>query len=69
MTKPVSGFPTRSDTNRAVEQQKMARRLKYQIKEVEGVICLYSETKGADQLRGSTTDLRLCIRRCGKFFS
>ena len=30
------GFPTRSDTNRAVQQQKMARGLKSRIKEVEG---------------------------------
>ena len=26
-----SGFPTRSDTNRAVQQQNMARSLKFQI--------------------------------------
>ena len=27
----LSGFPTRSDTNRAVQQQKMARGLKFRI--------------------------------------
>ena len=32
-----SGFPTRSDTNRAVQPQKMARGLKFRIKEVEDV--------------------------------
>ena len=32
-----SGFPTRSDTNRAVQQQKMARGLKKWIKEVGGL--------------------------------
>ena len=29
--KPVLGFPTMSDTNRAVQPQKMARGLKFQI--------------------------------------
>ena len=32
-----SGFPTRSDTNRAVQSQKMARGVKIGIKEVEGL--------------------------------
>ena len=34
---PSSGFPTKSDTNRAVQQQKMARGLKNWIKEVGGL--------------------------------
>ena len=47
-----SGFPTRSDTNWAVQPQKMARGLKFQIEEVEG---LYSKcSKGADQLHSYT---------------
>ena len=46
------GFPTRSDTNRAVQPQKMARDLKFQIQEVEGLYYLCSENKGAEQLRG-----------------
>ena len=29
--KPVSGFPTRSDTNQAVQPQKMVRVLKFRI--------------------------------------
>ena len=33
--KPVFGFPTRSDTNRAVKSQKMTRSLTFLIKEVE----------------------------------
>ena len=37
--KPVFGFPTRSDTNRAVQLQKMARRLKFRIEEEEGLYC------------------------------
>ena len=43
------GFPTRSDTNRAVQSQKMARGLKFRIKEVEGLCCLRSENEGVDQ--------------------
>ena len=59
-----SGFPTRCDTNRAVQQQKIARGLKFHIYEVEGLYYLCSENKGADQLHGYrlSTDLRLCFR-------
>ena len=35
MRKPVSVFPTRSDVNRAVQPQEMARGLKFRIYEVE----------------------------------
>ena len=35
--KPVFGFPTRSDTNRAVHAQKIARGLKLRTLEVEGL--------------------------------
>ena len=60
-----SGFPTRSYTNRAVQPQKMARGLKFCIKEVEGLYYPCSENKGADQLRGyQEADLRLCFRIC-----
>ena len=61
-----SGFPTRSDTNRAVQPQKMARCLEFWIKVVEGLYYPYSENKGADQLRGHRreADLRLCFRIC-----
>ena len=51
LRKPSSGFPTRSDTNRAVQPQKMARSLKFRIKVVEGLYYPYSENKGANQLR------------------
>ena len=45
-----SGFPTRCDTNRNVQPQKMARGLKILIEEVEGLYYLCSENKGANQL-------------------
>ena len=51
MRKPVFGIPTRSDTNRAVQPQKMDRGLKFWIKVEEGLYYLSSENKGADQLR------------------
>ena len=41
---------TRAGTNQAVHLQKMARGLKFWIKEVEGLYNLRSENKGADQL-------------------
>ena len=45
----------------------MARGLKFGIFEVEGLYYLYSENKGADQLRGyREADLRLCFRICKK---
>ena len=68
MRKPVFGFPTRSDTNRAV--QMIARALKFQIwvvEVVEGLYYLYSENKGADQLCSyCAADLRLCLRMHAK---
>ena len=58
-------FPNRSDTNRAVQSQKMARSLKFQILVEEEVYYPCSENKGADQLRGyREADLRLCFRLC-----
>ena len=60
--KPVFGFPTRSDTNRAVQPQKMARGLKFWIYEEEGLYYLCSKNKGADQLCSyCAADLRLCF--------
>ena len=62
-----SGFPTRSDTNWSVQPQKMAKGLKFRIQEVKGLYYLYSENKGADQLRGyREAGLRLCFRICKK---
>ena len=58
-------FVTWSDTNQAVQLQKMARGLKFWIYNVEGSYYLCSENKGADQLRGyREADLRLCFRIC-----
>ena len=63
MRKQTFWVPTRSDTNQAVQLQKMARGLKFRIKKVEGLYYLCSENKGADQLRGyRKSDLRLCFR-------
>ena len=62
MRKPRFWFPTGSDTNQALQLQKMARGLKLRIYKVEGLYYLCSENKGADQLREA--DLRLCFRIC-----
>ena len=51
MRKPTFWFSTWSDTNQAVQLQKMARGLKFRIKKVEILHYLCSENKGADQLR------------------
>ena len=51
MGKPTIWFPNRSDTNRAVQAQKMARGWKFRIEEVEELYYPCSENKGADQLR------------------
>ena len=49
--KPVfGGFPTRSDKNEAVQPQKIARGLKFRLKEEQGLYYLCSENKGTDQL-------------------
>ena len=60
-----SGFPTRSDTNRAVQSQKMARNFRF--RKVEGLHYLCNENNGADQLHSyCAADLRLCFRICKK---
>ena len=51
MRKRSSGFPTWSDTNQAVQLQKMARGLKFRIKKVEGLYYLCSETKAMISFR------------------
>ena len=67
MRKPVLGFLTRFDTNRAAQPQKMDRGLKFRTLEVEGLYYPFSENKGADQLRGYRgADLRPCFRICKK---
>ena len=50
MRKPTFWCSTWSDTNRALQPQKMARGLKFQISKVEGLYSLCRENKGADQL-------------------
>ena len=63
--KPTFCFPTWSETNQAVQLQKMVRGLKFRIKKVEGLYYPYSDNKGADQLRRyREADLRLCFRIC-----
>ena len=60
--KPVFGFQTMSDTNRAVQAQRMARSLKFRISEEEKLYYPSSENKGADQLRiYCEADLCLCF--------
>ena len=62
--KPAIWVPTRSDTNQAVQSQKMARSLKFWTS-VEDEFYYPSENKGADQLRGyREADLRLCFLLC-----
>ena len=45
MRKPTFWFPTWSDTNQAVQLQKMARGLKFQIKKVERFTFYEAKTK------------------------
>ena len=62
---PTFWFPTRSDTNQAVQLQKMARGLKFRIKKVEELYYRCSENKSANQLCGHReADLRHCVRIC-----
>ena len=61
------GFSTRSNTSLAVKPQKMARKLKLRIWELDGLYYLCSENKGADQLRSyHAADLHLCFCICKK---
>ena len=69
MRKPVFGVSdrVRHRLGWAVQQQKMARDLKFRIKEVGELYYLCSENKVADQLCDyRTADLRLCFRICKK---
>ena len=67
MRKTTFWFLTWSDTNRAVQSQKMAKGLKFRIEVVEGLYYQCSENKSADQLLGyREADLRLCFRICKK---
>ena len=65
MRKPTFLFLTWSDTNQAVQPQRMVRGLKFRILIEEGLYYPYSENKGADQLRGyREADLCLSFRIC-----
>ena len=65
MRKPTIWVPTRSDTNRPVQAQKMVRGRKFWIWEEEELYHPCSENKGADQLRSyCEADLRLCLCLC-----
>ena len=65
MRKPTIWVLTRSDTNQAVQSQKMVRGWKFQIYEEEGLYYPCSENKDADQLCSKcTAELRLCFRLC-----
>ena len=56
---------SRSDTNRPVQAQKIARSSKFWSYVEEELYYPCSENKGADQLRGyREADLRLCFRLC-----
>ena len=66
MRKPTFWYQTWSDTNQAVQLQKMTRGLEFQIWKVERLYYLCSENKGADQLRSyREADLHLCFRMMG----
>ena len=63
--KPTMWFPNRFHTNRPVQAQKRARRLKFRIQVEEELYYPSGENKGADLLRGyREADLRLCFRLC-----
>ena len=50
MRKPTIWVPTRSDTNRPVQSQKIVRGWKFWIQNVAELYCPCSENKGANQL-------------------
>ena len=65
MRKPTIWVLTRSETNQAVQSQKMVRGWKFWIKKVEEFNYPCSKNKGADQLRSYyEADLHLCFRLC-----
>ena len=66
--KPVFGVSDQVRHKSGCTAQKIARGLKFRIKEVEGLYYPCSKkNKGADQLRGyRKADLRLCFRICKK---
>ena len=70
MRKRCTGFPTRSDTNRVAQPQKVARGLKFRIKKVEGLYYICGENKGAGQLCSyCEADLRFVFAYARSWFS
>ena len=70
MRNPGTGFPTRSDTNRAAQLLNMARGLKFRIWVEEVLYYPGCKNKGVDQLRGySEADLRLVFAYAKSRFS
>ena len=62
-TNATMWLPNKSDINRPVQLQKIARCLKFRIEEEEELYYPCSENKGAGQLCSyCTADLRLCFR-------
>ena len=63
--RPPFEFLTRSDTNKAVQLQKLTRKLKFPIKIEETLYYLWGKNKGTDQLCSyCTADLHLGFRLC-----
>ena len=70
MRNPSSGFPTKSDKNRALKPHTVARGLKFHIYEEKGLYYIRSDNKGADQLCSYTAaDLRLVFAYAKSMFS
>ena len=61
--KAVFGVSTRSNTNWAVEPQKIARGLQFWILEVKRLYYLFSENEGVDQLCGLRLWFCICKNR------
>ena len=62
MRKPTIWVSDQVDTNQPVQSQKIARSLKFRMKEEEGLCYPCSKNKGADQLRGyREAGLHLCL--------
>ena len=65
MRKPTMWFPNRTDTDQAIQAQKMTRGGKFWILKGEELYYWCSKNKGTDQLRSyCQADLRLCIPIC-----
>ena len=59
MRKQIIWVPTRSDTNRTVQSQKMLEAGNFGVEKVEEVYYPCSENKGADQLRSLFSSMQI----------